>query len=134
MYILSYIPQKYNEYNGKSISCLDVIWNSMMVLNKSRAQNRVNNKRALFEVRYSIEVPRTSRSGLIKTFMLDGYSSVLTYFTWNSSIYNSILILLTSIWWPQLLIGWLVLPADMKIELFGCSFLLLDLFVIVGRF
>ena len=49
----------------------------MLVFNHLRALIIVNNKRAIFEVRYSIKIPRTPQSGLGKPLKLTGYSSAL---------------------------------------------------------
>ena len=43
---------------------LDIKFNSMLIFNRSRAFNRVNDKRALLEVRLQIEVLSTPYSGL----------------------------------------------------------------------
>ena len=48
-----------------------------MILNPSRALNRVNNKMKLFEVRPPIKVPSTPCSGIGKSLTLTGYSSGL---------------------------------------------------------
>ena len=50
----------------------------MLVLNHLQAIIRVNNKRALFEVRYSIKIPRTPRSGIGKSLTLTVYRNGLT--------------------------------------------------------
>ena len=49
----------------------------MLIFNLSRAGNRVNDKRALFKVRYSIKVPRTPSLRLGQVITLTGYSIVL---------------------------------------------------------
>ena len=83
----------------------DVIWNSMLIFNRSRACNRLNNTRAIFKIRSSIEVLTTPHSGLGKILILTEYSSGLIQFTLNQSIYNSIPIFLTTINWPPLSIS-----------------------------
>ena len=77
---------------------------------------------ALFKVSFLIKVSRNPRSGLSQTLILPGYSIELTYFILNRSDYKSISILITTISCPLLLLGYLVLDADIKRELFGCFF------------
>ena len=50
----------------------------MVILNILQALNRVNNKRAIFEVRSPIKVPVKPRSGLGQSSTLTGYTSGLT--------------------------------------------------------
>ena len=95
-----------------------VIWNSILIFNSSRASNRVNHKRGIFKVSSSILVPRSPHSGLGKIITLTKYSSVLMWFTWNWSIYNSIPVLLAMIRWPQLSLGPPVLAGVIKANLF----------------
>ena len=77
----------------------------MLIFNRSRACNRLNNTRAIFKIRSSIEVLTTPHSGLGKILILTEYSSGLIQFTLNRSIYNSIPIFLTTINWPPLSIS-----------------------------
>ena len=105
----------------------------MLVFNRSQARIRVNNKKALFEVRSSIKVMRTSHSGLGCALTLTGYSNGLAQFAWNHLYYNIITIFLTAIGCLPLFLGYSVLAADMKRELFGCCFVVIELFVILRR-
>ena len=50
----------------------------MLILYLSRALNRVNDKRALLEEMSPIEVPSTTRSGIVKLLAQTGYSIKLT--------------------------------------------------------
>ena len=55
----------------------------MLIFNRSRELNRVNNIRALLEVSSPIKVLSTPHSGLGKFIVWTGYSSALTSFTRN---------------------------------------------------
>ena len=50
----------------------------MLIFNRSRAHNRVNDKMVIFKVSSSIEVTRTPHSGIGQYLTLTGYISVLT--------------------------------------------------------
>ena len=81
------------------------------------ALNRVNNNRAVFEVRSPIKIWSTPRPGLGKSITLTGCISVLTYFTWSLLVYNFIKIYPTTIVWPLLLLRCLVFADFMICEL-----------------
>ena len=46
----------------------------MLILNCSRAHNKVNNSRELFKLKISIKVPKMPNSGLGQTLKPTGYS------------------------------------------------------------
>ena len=53
----------------------------MLIFKSPVAQNLVNNNRALFEVRNSVEVLRTPHLALGQTLTMTWYSSILAYRT-----------------------------------------------------
>ena len=56
---------------------LNVKLDSMLIFNRSRALNRVNDERRVLEVRPPIEVPSKPSLGIRQLLTLTGYSSEL---------------------------------------------------------
>ena len=124
--------QKYDKYNNKSYITLMlyVILCWYYIVHKHIIGKTI---KGAFWCEFIINKLRTPCSGLVQILTLTGYSSVLTWFTWNRSIYNSIPISITTIRWNLLLLLCFVLTADIKRQFFGCSVVLLELSLIVIR-